>query len=67
MIFFIGKLFDDFIGKTVQSVTNAAEVKLKQKTVGKAQAKIGGAQASMSQKALRGMDKAFEKPFEKKK
>ena len=67
MLFFIGKLFDDFIGRTVQSVTSAAEVKLKQKTVGKAQAKVGAAQAQMTQKALRGVDKATENPFAKKK
>lgn len=67
MLFFIGNLFNDFIGKTVQSMSNAAEVKLKQKTIGKAQAKVGAAQAQMQQKALRGMDKAFEKPFAKKK
>ena len=67
MLFFIGNLFNNFIGQTVRSMSNAAEVKLKQKTIGKVEGKIGTAQANMQQKALRGMDKAIDKPFAKKK
>lgn len=56
MLLFIGNLVNKIFGKTAKSVASAAEAKVKRETVGKAEAKIQGAQQKMQQKALRSMD-----------
>ena len=60
MLLILGNLFDQLIGKTVGSVASAAEAKLKRETVGKVQARIGGAESNMRQKALRSVDKGID-------
>lgn len=67
MLLFLDKLFDQFIGKTAKSVAHAAEAKLKRETIGKAQAKVSGAESKMRQKALRSMDKVSLDSLKKKK
>ena len=56
MSFVVLDIFDKIFGKMFKSVSSAAEAKAKRETVGKAQAKMAGAQQKMQQKALRGMD-----------
>lgn len=43
-----------------ERIASAFTTKAKQKTIGKVEAKVSGAQAKAQQKALRGMDKGFE-------
>ena len=49
------------ISNMFERIASAFTTKAKQKTVGKVEAKISGAQAKAQQKALRSMDKGFEK------
>ncbi|MCA9562379.1 MAG: FHA domain-containing protein [Myxococcales bacterium] len=49
-----------FIGKMLERLGNAAATKAKQKTIGKAEAKVMGAQAAAQQKMLRKMDAGME-------
>lgn len=57
MLFFISNVVGRIFRKTTKSVASAAEAKAKRETVGKAEAKIQGAQQKVQQKALRSMDK----------
>jgi hypothetical protein len=60
MLFILGKLFDQLIGKTVASVSSAAEAKLKRETIGKVQGKVLQAESTMRQRALRGVDRSID-------
>jgi hypothetical protein len=60
MLFILGKLFDQLIGKTVSSVTRAAEAKLKRETVGKVEGKVRQAESTMRQRAMRGVDRSID-------
>lgn len=56
MLLFIANIVGRIFGKTAKSVSSAAEAKAKRETVGKAEAKLQGAQQKIQQKALRSMD-----------
>ncbi|MBN1946182.1 MAG: FHA domain-containing protein [Bradymonadales bacterium] len=58
MSFIVLDIFDKLFGRMVGTVSRAAEAKAKRETVGKAEAKVTGAQAKMQEKALHSMDHA---------
>lgn len=53
-------LFMIDIGRFFERIFHAFETKLKRETVGKAEAKVMGAQSRLQQKALRGVNDAVD-------
>jgi hypothetical protein len=60
MGFIVGSIFDRLIGSMIERTASAAKTRAEQETIGKAEAKVMGAQAKVQQKALRGMDKVVD-------